>query len=268
MSDDFSWFDQEMARTKWKTFHILSHHITEAQLSDLCPFGLQHLEKELRNFILRYGNCNLFRRLRVDWYRLNLQFKPGEFQGNPVFFIGHHWEEAECFVKSGSPVVHAKWGSDGSKVMDDSFSQWLKARVRKCKSEMKAAEWELVLEPPKPFDENEKRIVDAIALYTFRKVGITEDNNTFIEVENGSGTVLPTVTVGVTSERVKGAIRLDVSGILPKSKKVISANCYKELVPPSAIDVYKLPAPTPEDRLRFCELRDLQKRRLLTKCSE
>ena len=260
MNSQFRWFEEgiELERVKWVTFHVIGRDLTETKLAEVCPFDVEELSPDLRTFFLRYGNCRLFRRLRVDWHRLKVTFKAGEWLGDSVLLIGQHWEEAECFVKPSDPKIYGKWGSGGVKVMEIDFTNWLKKRVRKCKSEMKGSDWAMVMEPPRPFDKNERQIVDAMALYRFKKVGVTSENNVLIEIDNGSETVLPRITIGVNSEKVKGAVRVDGREIPPKTKKVVAVNCYKEIVSPTTVEIFKLPAPTPEDRFRFSELLDIQ----------
>ena len=143
----------------------------------------------------------------------------------------------------------------------DSFEVWLTKRCKTARKTYKKQGWAEIIAGPSPFTPEERRIVEARRLFTWRVVGITPERDLLIEVHNGSDMVLPFLSIGVRRKDSGpfGGIWLPVSHVRPGQTAVVERDAYKKMVDPSGIELFPQPDPEPEDRDRYWEFKALSR---------
>jgi hypothetical protein len=147
---------------------------------------------------------------------------------------------------------------DGSerKVADD-FAEWLNESCAQARSTYGRKKWAEILNGPKPFTAEERKIIQTRQQIQWRVLGIDSSGDHIFEVTNAASRTLQTLTVGVRSKdnRLNGAVLLKIGDIRPGQTTVLHADCYKEFVSPNESEIFALPDPQPEDREFYSELR-------------
>ena len=251
---DYSWFELEIAAVPWRTFYILdkeSDHVGVTRRS----YDLK-LPKEYVQFLERYGEARLFRRLKSDSHFLTVlnPIPKPECGGPGTFLIGGYWLEGNAYILNGESGIYA-WSSGKLRQVSVNFDEWFRSCFRKAKRGIKKEQWELLRKPPMPFSQTEMRLARALCRYQFTKLDVEPNKNVKIEISNKSIETLEWVKMGVSAPTLKGAIELAVSGLEPGTSKIISQDCYKDMVPPETVFLFPFPEPTPEDRWAFRALR-------------
>jgi hypothetical protein len=252
---DYSWFQSEIAKVKWPTFHVLKHNVTVESLAEL-GHTEDTLPGDYLSFLLQFGEARLFRVLdsRGSYLTVESPKKLAAETTVPMLRVGGYWLDGDVYLIQEDCGIFKRYGRRPRKIADD-FASWFRKSVARAKKLYSKAEWQMLQQSPNPFTPQEQRIAEAIAKYRFKLVGVAPNGDAIIEVHNGSKETLDCVEVGIMSKRLEGAVQLDVHEIKPGETKSITRECYKQQVPAEEITLFNLPTPTPEDRQVFEELR-------------
>ena len=255
----FEWLDEELATIHTPRFHLVDRAIKHNAQLRLALSTLQ-LPKSYKNFALRFGNAQLYRRSRIG-YCVGLFINPGEetlTDGTSAFHIGYH-DGAQVFLEKSahgheSAVFEIECGR--MEKVAQSFEEWLFTACERIRLAYGVEKWDEIIRGPAPFNSGERCIVEARRQFVWDVVGVDADRNHIVRITNNSKLVLPVLTIGVRSKdgRLNGAVRLKVGDILPGETREVRADCYKGLVPENAIELFSLSDPLPEDREQFQEL--------------
>lgn len=258
----FEWLEQEISRIKTPRFHVVDGpadpKLREAVIGSDLPMPPTYKE-----FVLKFGNAKLYRNARNNNYQIGIFAGPREAvlkNGTHIYHIGFH-DGASVYLKRPSnsglfPVF--EFESDLEEEAAPSFDDWLSASCAIARNKYGKAKWAEILRGPKPFNGEERGIVEARRLMRWRVLGIDADGNHVFEVSNDGRRTLSALTVGVRSKdgRLNGAIRLDVRKLNPGQTALLHANCYTDLVAAQDVEVFPLPDPKPEDRDYYWEFND------------
>jgi hypothetical protein len=256
----FEWLEQEISSIKTPRFHLIDgpadSKLREAIIQSALP-----VPDSYREFVLRFGNAKLYRRARNDSYRIGVFAGPRQARledGTLLHHLGFR-DGASIYVK---PTNTAKLPifsfEDGCEEMAaENFEDWLTNNCAEVRKRYSKNEWAAIMRGPDPFKEEEKRIIETRRLIRWRVAGIDSDGNHIFEVSNMGQLTLPALTLGVRSKdrRLNGAVYLKIGHVAPGQSTIVHADCYKNLVPPSEIEIFSLSDPKPEDREYFFELR-------------
>jgi hypothetical protein len=77
-----------------------------------------------------------------------------------------------------------------------------------------------------------------------------------VTVANSGSRTLPVLTVSVRAldGRLNGAVLLNTGVVGPGQTAVLHVSCYPGLRQPEELELFSLPDPEPEDRMRYSEL--------------
>jgi hypothetical protein len=219
------------------------------------------LPSAYKEFILKFGNAKLYRNARNDSYRIGVFAGPRQStlgDGTRIYIIG--WNDgASVYVKPVSDLTELpifEFEEEPEEKVADSFEEWLAASCANARRAYGKEKWAEILRGPKRFTAEEKDIIEARRLISWRVLGIDADGNHIFEVTNAGCRALAALTVGVRSKdgRLNSAIRLNVLHIGPGQRDVLHRGCCKGLRPPEELELFALPDPNPEDRDYYWEL--------------
>lgn len=261
----FDWLDQEIEAIKTRRFHVVDGP-ADASLRMAVEGSGAPLPRSYKEFVLRFGNAKLYK--KHGYYIVGVLAAPveeqspdgeslyriGHYQSSNAYFKGSHLrgeEEAPVFEGGGGKLVQAA----------DGFEDWLTKRRKAARAKYNKREWAGVLTGPPPFTPEEQAVVAARRLFTCRAAGVTAAGDMLFEVHNGSGTVLPFLSVGVRWEGegggLQGGVWVPVAHVRPGQTAVVEHDAYKGMSDPRKAEVFVLPDPEPEDRDRYWEFKDL-----------
>jgi hypothetical protein len=260
-SSKFAWFVEEVNLVQWKGFFSFKRDFSDsARLAVERRFGT--LPEDYTQFLSDFGESRLFRKLQARYYYMAVFSNPQIRRGKNdelLLEIGFYMNGGYAYLKKSDDkagVDHGVFECVGMQLrkVSDSFAEWLKKRFVSAKKLYKKSEWKRISEGAAPFSDEERRLVSAIELFSFERVGIANNGDMQIRVSNASKLRLPYLTVGAkTLGQLEGAVFLDVSGIGPGETKVLTHDCYKSSVAADKIELYSLPLPEPEDREAYRE---------------
>jgi len=263
----FEWLDDEIKRIKTQRFHrVDGPSSSELRVAvESCNFPLP---PSYREFVLRFGNAELYR--RGSYWLVQVYAGPREAendQSESLILFGRSETSLAFFKESTltkgkeSPVFEWRH-KQGIRKTADSFEKWLTTKCNSARKRFKKKEWETIVKGPPPFTEQEQAIVEARKRFRWRVVGVAPNEDLCFEIHNGSAMTLPYLSVGVrgkmrppTTSSLNGGAFLPVASILPGETKVVEFDCYKELFAPEDTEVFALPDPEPEDRDRYWEFK-------------
>lgn len=262
----FDWLEQEIGVVKTRRFHVVDGPAHSSLRMAVEGSGTP-LPRSYKEFVLRFGNAKLYREL--NYYKVGVSASPKEVldkaTGEPLYLIGH-FDSTFAFFKKAllnseeeSPVFEGRGGKLAQAA--DGFEGWLTKRCKSARAKYNKREWAGVLSGPRPFTPEEQAVVAARRLFTCRAAGVTAAGDMLFEVHNGSGTVLPFLSVGVRWEgesgSLKGGVWLPVTHVRPGQTAVVEYDAYKGMADPEKAEVFMLPDPEPEDRDRYWEFKTL-----------
>lgn len=258
----FSWLEDEMARIKTNKFHLVDGPLP-AEQRELVERAELPVPPSYKQFVIRFGNAKLYRQGSV--YLVQVFAVPAEAQsddGEALLHFGRtdmalaYFKESLLVPGSESPVFEWRHGQ-GLQQAANGFEEWLKSKCEASRKLFKKKQWQQIENGPSPFTDQERSIVEARRKFRWRVTGIAANGDIQFEVHNGSDMVLPFLSIGVRGKggKVNGGVWLPVSSVMPGQTRIIMKDCYKDLVPPSQVDVFDQPDPEPEDRDRYWEFK-------------
>ena len=250
----FEWLEQELSAINTSRFHSVDGSADIEMRKALMQHGLT-LPASYKEFVLKFGNARLYRRLESNAYRIGIFAQPQEHvlgDGTHVYQVGFH-EGARVYIAAVTGSTGATiWEiqPDSKERVGEDFEEWLAASCALARKEYGAEKWAEILCGPEPFTPEEEEIVEARRRIRWRVLGIDTEGNHVFEVINTSNRGLPVLTVGVRSRdrRLNGAILLDIGSVGPGQTATLHAGCYKDLKLSGEIETFELPDPQPEDR--------------------
>lgn len=256
----FEWLEQEIDAIKTPRFHVVDgpadYKLQEAIAHSVVPLPVSYKE-----FVLKFGNAKLYRRVQNDSYSIGVFAAPREAAlGNRtyIYHLGFH-DGAGVYVKpvgnsNDFPIFEYEDGCE-EKVAQN-FEEWLEKSCSHARRKYRKI-WTELLRGPIPFSREEEAIIDIRRHIQWRLLGVDEAGKCVFEVSNASKGTLPVITVGVRTKdkRLNGAVRLNVGHISPGQTALVRVDCYRGLVSPNEIEAFPLPDPKPEDRDYYLELK-------------
>jgi hypothetical protein len=260
----YSWLEEEAEKIHWRRFFEFKDNADEKSLEKL-ELKVGTLPSDFKQFVLKFGDVNLFRNRDRDSYLLSVMSQPrvrknlqGEILLEFGFFLnsGYAYFRRKASVGSFPDTVFEGTNYDRLRMGEKSFEEWLKTRFKRARKLYKKSEWLEIIKGASPFTIEELDICEAIPNFTFKKIGIAEDGDILIEVHNASDRYFDFLTVGVKVPGcLEGAVFLDVSRIGPSATGIIKQNCYKESSLPKYVQLFRKKLPEPEDREMYAEFR-------------
>jgi hypothetical protein len=250
----YDWFEKQLAEVPWSTFYITKKNFNHHSL-EKAGVNTNALPKQYLEFMERYGEARLFRRLKSDSHFLTVLIpKPKPECGPNTFLIGGYWCEGNAYIVAGKKGIFVWTGSRLRQISED-FDVWFRKSFQKAKRDIRKAYWPILRRLPVPFSAIEKEIAEAISRHTFSKIAVEPSGNLRVGIKNESDRTISWVEMGVSAPTLLGAISLDVRDLKPGGTKIISRDCYKDMVSPESVSLFTFPKPTPEDRWAFKALR-------------
>jgi hypothetical protein len=256
----FEWLEKEISEIKTPRFHVVdgpaSEEFREVVLQSHLPVPASYIE-----FVLKFGNAKLYHRVQSDSYKVGVFAGPREAtlkNGSRICHLGFH-DGASVYVKPAEaseeiPIYEFESGSEEK--VSYNFEEWLAESCTEARKSYSKEEWTKIVRGPTPFSRQEEEIIEARRQIHWAVVGIDPSGDHILKVTNNSRRTLPFLTVGVRSKdrRLNGTVRLPIRHVGPGQTAVLHLDCYKDLVPADEIEVFALPDPLPEDRVRYREL--------------
>lgn len=259
------WFRQELAAIKSRRFHIFDR-LTAADLEYRHRNSKVRLRGTFANFLREFGWARLYTdhgdAPLVSIYPLRSRRRFVLADGEVYIGFGYRDEQSVFFRESSiltageSPVFAETAGH--VEIVNRTFADWLRESCDWARSTFNAAQWNRILNGPKPFSAREQKIVAARAQFKWRQVGFARNGDAIFEVSNDSDLTLPYLSIGVRGKRgskLVGAVWLDVSMIKPGSKRRVQQDCYKDQLRPSELELFDLGEPIPEKKQSYWEFK-------------
>jgi hypothetical protein len=261
----FDWLATEIEMIKTRRFHVTTGPADIPLLAaiEASDAPLPHTYKE---FVRRFGGAKLYR--QGLGYLVGVWVPPKReqsWQGEQLYGIGHYQSSTAYFKGSflrGEETTPVFEGFPSRQVqVADSFEAWLTKRCKAARKTYKRQKWAEIVAGPPPLTPEERKVVEARRLFTWRVVGITPERDLLIEVHNGSEIVLPFLSIGVRRKDggMFGGIWLPVSDIYPGKTALVAFDVYKKMVNPSEVELIPEPDPEPEDREHYWEFKMLSR---------
>ena len=154
----FEWLNEEIGRIKTPKFHLVdgpaSVEFRQAVESSDFP-----LPPSYREFVLRFGNANLYR--RGSYYMVHVYAGPRMAESKKseaLIHFGHaqtslaYFKESLLTANEDSPVF--EWRHNfGLRKAADGFEDWLKTKCKSARKRFKKMEWEALEKGPDRFYE-------------------------------------------------------------------------------------------------------------------
>jgi hypothetical protein len=262
----YEWLENEMSRVRTRKFFLVDGPLP-ADKHELVEKTELPVPPSYKSFVLRFGNAKLYR--CGGQYRVQVFAVPSEDEadeGEALLLFGRtdrslvYFKESLLAQNKESPVF--EWRHDqGIQQVADGFEEWLRDKCEWARRTFTKKEWRSIENGPLPFNDLEKRIVEARRRFRWRVAGISHNGDIQFEVHNGSDMVLPYLTIGIRGNRrdsndtLSGGVWLPVSEVFPGQTAVLEKSCYKEWVDPRDIVAFEEPDPEPEDRDRYWEFK-------------
>jgi hypothetical protein len=269
----FDWLSDEMAGIRTDKFHFVDGPASPEfrAVVEKSDFPLPPSYKE---FVLRFGNSKLYRRISSfnSYYLIEVYAGPRQAkseEGESLIQFGRTQTSLAYFKESllsvsGESAVFEWRHRQGIRKTAEGFLEWLKAKCQSARKKYKKQEWEAIQNGPPPFTDMELAVIEARKSYRWRVVGISPNGDLQFEVHNGSNMNLPYLTLDVRGKMkppndgfLTGGARLSVASIYPGETKYVEFDCYKKFVAPEDIEVFEPSEPGPEDREVYWEFRAL-----------
>jgi hypothetical protein len=259
----YEWLETEIAEVRnSRGFHVVERGLTPEVRKEV-EESPHPVPRSYTEFVLRFGNARLYKTL--GHHQISVHAPPTPAQSlnhEPLLAIGSYdaaraYFRQELLHSAGAESPVFEWHAGGLQRIADGFEQWLVNRCRAARRQYSAKRWQEILKGPRPFTEEEQAIVEARKRYQWRLLGVTEGGDLRFEIHNGSPMRLPWLSIGIRRRdgTPYGGVWLDVSNIPPGGTGTVEKDCYKDLVPPTAVEPFELPDPQPEERDRFWEFK-------------
>lgn len=261
----FEWLEQELAAIRTKRFHVVdgpaSDDLRAAVLDSPLPAPPSYVD-----FVLRFGNTKLYRMTGLDLYWIRVFAVPQEVEsraGEPLLYVAGYDESCAYFrektLRRGAEAPIFESTRAGIRKAADSFEEWLTARAARARRRYPRKEWAEVLRGPPPFTAEERAVVEARRLFTWRLVGVAPSGEVLYEVTNGSDRCLPFLSIGIRGRTgdLRGGVWLPVGHVAPGQTAVVAKDTYRGLLDPSDVEAFPFPDPEPEERARYWEFREV-----------
>jgi|GEM_PF-4482295 len=260
---------EEAARIKTGKFFQFTQTTGPAAMAELeMPFG--PLPPDYKNFVLTFGKGELFRDEERGSHALQVFGSP-EIErtdaGKSLLKFGvyssapYTWADA-FFRKDETGMAFLPEVFEGSRWqlrrVADNFDAWFADRFRRIRKRYSKAQWQWVLDGPRPFDAREQAIVDAIPFFKWRIVRLLPDARVEVEVFNGSELMLPALTIGWRATWAHSRTALPIAGLHPGETMIVTKDftCYGKSLSPEKLEFFQMPLPEPEDRCLYWEFGD------------
>ncbi len=263
----FEWLEEEMARIKTRKFHLVDGPARAElrQAVESCEFPLPPSYKE---FVLRFGNAQLYR--RSSYWLVEVYAGPREAESEEQEALIHfgrthtslaYFKEPLLVEGGESPVFEWQHGQSIQQTAD-SFVDWLNAKCVSARKQYKKKEWESIEAGPTPFTDHDRAVVEARKQFRWSVVGVAPNEDLRFEIHNGSTVTLPYLSVGIRGKLrppktgpLEGGGYLPTASIHPGETKLLEYDCYKQFIAPEDTEVFELPEPGPEDREQYWEFK-------------
>lgn len=255
----YEWLENEISSVKTPGFHVVDgpagEEMKNAIMRTTIPVPISYVE-----FVLKFGNARLYRDPRGDAFAIGVFAAPRERaleNDASLYHLGFR-DSASVYVKESNDqatfAIYEHESGDEDRVADD-FELWIKDSCERARRRFSREDWENIQRGPLPFSTSEEEVIKARRSMKWRVVGIDPDGMHMIEVTNSGERILPILKIGARSrdQRLNGAVLLRTEGLGPGQSKVLHVNCYRNLVLPHELELFSLPDPKPEDRLRYPE---------------
>jgi hypothetical protein len=268
----YEWLEQEIAEIQTRKFHRVDGP-ADAKLRRAVKHTKQPAPAAYKDFVLKFGNSELYRYDELDLYRVTVYASLREAQtkdGETLFLVGKNDMHRSYFKQEllkgekESPVFEWIEPSGYLRRAADGFEVWLEQCCRRARKRYSKQRWAEIVRGPEPLTPFELQIVEARRRYRWRATGVAKNGNVQFEVHNGSKMRLPYLSIGIDDEDGVlggGGVFLPVGKIMPGETKTIAVDCYKDTVPPERIKAFALPDPGPEDREFYWEFRAAERRK-------
>lgn len=260
---DYSWVMKEVDQVKWRGFFRFQHCLDFRELA-IAQERFGPLPEDYVSFIKEFGECRLFRKLRNGSYNLAVFANPRIIEGRNgevLLVIGFYINGEFAHFRKPPGVDQVESGVfEGAGLQlrksANSFEEWFKKRWGAAKRLYKKSEWKKIVAGATPFTDHELRLIDAMELFEFQRVGVAKNGDMQIQIWNGSDLWLSRLTIDVRAPgRLEGTIHVDVSEIGPGQSKIVEHDCYKSMVAADSVELLRKPRPEPEERDMIYALR-------------
>ncbi|MCB9933081.1 MAG: hypothetical protein H6841_06645 [Planctomycetes bacterium] len=264
----FEWLEDEMARINTRKFHLVDGPASP-KLREVVSTSDAPLPPSYKEFVLRFGNAQLYRRL--DYYLVTVYAGPreaGTADGEALILFGRTHTSLAYFKRNlleqgrESPVFEWRYPQHGVTLYASRFDEWLQQKCAWAKRQFKKKEWREIENGPQPFTLAEQAVVDARRRFTWSVLGLGENGVHRFEVHNGSAMALPFLTIGLRDKRkskedrmLDGSAWLPVEAVHPGETKTVEMSCGQPGLPAEYVEPVALPDPGPEDRKQYWEFR-------------
>jgi len=252
----FEWLLDEIAAIQTPKFHIIDGP-ADTELSNAIFNSHLHVPESYREFVLSFGNARLYRQSRCGYmvgvFAGPRSAKPGELAS--MYQIGFNDGQAIYLGCDGGGWAIFQGGRGPARKVAEGFDEWLEASCEVARDKYSPEQWEQVLNGPRPFSDDEERIIATRKRFEWQVLEVDESGDRIIAVRNCGYCSLPALTVGVRSNdgRLNGAVQLSVGHVMPGEGAILHAPCYKDLFLPRETELFSLPDPQPEDRAYYAE---------------
>jgi len=236
---------------------------TAVQPSDLEMFERTYgpLPPDYREFVEEFGEASMFLDPLQAYHHVGVIAPPKlAWEQCPGTALEFGWEvcdrayfvwEAGAYVGNGT-VFDAN--PEYKRQLAGSFEQWLVQSCRRSQQYFSKRQWAELRQPVAPFTEAEMKVVEAIPLFQFKKLGVSPEGKLVVEVQNNSQIEMPWLSIRMEWPGGVGGGSLVTAGIKPGETKVIEKeNLYANIVSSEEIELVRKPIPTPEDRAYYAE---------------
>lgn len=256
----FEWLRLECASIRSKRFHLFDR---VDQIGYVHQKGVAYPVGDYFDFLREFGWARMFTDHQdsplLSAYPLRNSRRhlceDGAYVGFGYCDSQSVYFSEKCILSGEASPVYSVSDLRAS-LISEGFSEWLRESYFLTKSKYSPRQWKRIIAGPKPFSDQELRVVDARRHYAWKLVGFAKDGDALFEVSNNSNMVLPYLTVGVRDVERRiliGSVWLDVSQVAVGTSAVIKKDCYKERIPPDYLDAYELPEPIPEKKKAYWE---------------
>lgn len=260
---NYSWVASEAEQVKWRGFFRF-HRCVNAEALAAVEQRFGPLPADYVAFIKEFGECRLFRKLRNGSYNLAVFANPRLIEGRNgevLLVIGFYVNGGYAHFRKQPEADKVKLGVFEGAGLElrksaNSFEEWFKKRWKAAKRLYKKSEWKKIVAGATPFTDHELRLIDAMELFEFQRIGVAKNGDMQIQIWNGSDLWLPRLTIDVRAPgRLEGTIHVDVSEIGPGQSKIVEHDCYKSMVAADSVELLRKPRPDPEERDMIYALR-------------
>ncbi|MGH8239504.1 MAG: hypothetical protein ACREXP_21175, partial [Steroidobacteraceae bacterium] len=203
-----AWLHQELAAIKSRNFHIFER-LAAADFEYRYRDKRARLRGTFASFLREFGWARLYTDYRdaplVCVYPLRSKRRFVLADGEAYIRFGYRDEQSVFFrersiLTTRESPVFAEAGEHVT-IVNDTFADWLRESCDWARWTFSAAQWQGVLNGPKPLSAREQAIVAARAAFKWRHVGFARNGDAIFEVRNESGLTLPYLSIGARGKR-------------------------------------------------------------------